>query len=84
MSRPVNTLDSIGQTLGGGGFSKRGISVSPPLHPDFCLYRLMYLLVYQEGLRHLTSMRGWPQRTRGSRRSRSAHAQGCYAKESIF
>ena len=27
-------------------------------------------------LRHLISMGGWPQRTRGSRRSRSARAQG--------
>ena len=37
----------------------------------------MYLLFYREG--HLTSMEGWPQRTRGSRRSRSARAQGRYA-----
>ena len=36
-------------------------------------------LVNWEGLRRVISMEEWPQRTRGSRRSRSARAQGRYA-----
>ena len=43
----------------------------------------MYFLVYREEITHLTSMGGWPQRTRGSRRSRSARAQGRHATRGL-
>ena len=61
-------------------FLIKGISVHPPPPPPppsiLVQWNPMYLLVYWEGLWHLTSMGGWPQRIRGSRRSRSAARYG--------
>ena len=52
---------------------------SPPLHPlNFGAIESYVFLVYWEGLRFLSSIGGWPQRTRGSRCPCSARAQGSH------
>ena len=56
-------------------FLRKGISVPPPPPPPPG-FGAIESYVFTGLLRHLLSMGGWPQRTRGSRRSRSARAQG--------
>ena len=52
---------------------KKDVGPPPPPPPGF---GGIESYVFTGLLRHLISMGGWPQRTRGSRRSRSARAQG--------